>query len=507
MHRPGTQRQSAFRRIGPIVLLSAVAVGGALSTPAAQSEQAPLDLALFFQAGSQDEREARRALEAIAAGWYDGLTPMFIDMVRLMRGAEAGSVATIQPGGNEDDYGGASFGGLPGAVDVDPGSPVRRRLIRFLEKQTGQRFGDDLDRWRRWVWSRPYEPHPRYAAFKGAVYGNLDPSMRAFFVEGVGSKIRLDQIDWGGVGVNGIPALDHPTSVVAAKAGYLKDKHIVFGVVIDGQARAYPKRILAWHELARDELGGVPLTLVYCTLCGSVIPYDSDVAGRVLTFGTSGLLYRSNKLLFDAETNSLWSSIYGRPVVGPLVDFDVELKRYPVVTTTWGEWRALHPDTTVLSLPTEFKRDYSEGAAYRDYSRTDRLMFAVPDTDDRLKNKAEVLVLPYTVDAAERNAGAPLAIAASFLARNPVHQLSHGGKRIVIVTSPKGASRVYEIAADDRFLAGSDAGSLSDAGGRAWRVTEEALVGEQGERRPRIVAHRAFWFGWYAQYPDTELIR
>jgi hypothetical protein len=468
------------------------------------------ELSLFFQATSEDRREAEAALAQIATHWRDGLTPMVIDMVRLMSPLQSGSAFT---GGSAVNLDNPEALGTPAAGSALPsaasaaGSPIRRRLIRFLEKQTGKRFGDDLDRWRVWMWSLPYAPHPDYAAFKGHVYGNVDPRLRNFFAPGVSARVRLDQIDWGGVGPNGIPPLDQPKSIPAGEARYLKDKHVVFGIVINGEARAYPKRILAWHELALDELGGVPLTLVYCTLCGAVIPYDSNVAGKDLTFGTSGLLYRSNKLMFDAETNSLWSSIYGRPVIGPLADFDVELTKLPVVTTTWGEWKRRHPGTTVLSLDTGFDRDYREGAAYRDYFRSDDPMFVVPQTDDRLPNKAEVLVLPFAADVAYRGEGRPLAISAALLQRNPVQQLQHDGKRIVILTSAAGASRVFELQ-DERFVRWQDELHVVDEAGRVWRVAEDALVTAGGAmRRPRIAAHRVFWFAWYAQYPETVLVR
>ena len=249
----------------------------------------------------------------------------------------------------------------------DPSVRVRERLVRFLEKQTGQRFGQDLSRWRQWMWNRPYQPHPDYLAFKGALLGRIDPRMTSFFAPGATALIRLDEVEWGGVGVGGIPSLVEPRHLPAAAARYLGEKDVVFGIALNGEARAYPKRILAWHELARDRVGGVELTIVYCTLCGTVIPYGSEVGGARRTLGTSGLLYRSNKLLFDEETMSLWSSTEGKPVIGPLAGSGLELRDYPVVTTSWREWRAAHPDTTVLSLDTGFERNYAEGAAYRDY--------------------------------------------------------------------------------------------------------------------------------------------
>ena len=184
--------------------------------------------------------------------------------------------------------------------------------------------------------------------------------------------------------------------IPAGEAEYLRDSNVVFGLEVEGDARAYPKRILAWHEMFVDEVGGVPVAGVYCTLCGSMILYETVHDGVAYELGTSGFLYRSNKLMYDRATQSLWNTIWGRPVIGPLADRAIELKRRSVVTTTWGEWKRRHPETTVLSLETGHRRDYSEGAAYREYFATDELMFNVPQLDRRLRNKDEVLALVFS---------------------------------------------------------------------------------------------------------------
>lgn len=335
----------------------------------------------------------------------------------------------------------------------------------------------------------------------------IDPRMRAFFPASVKADIRLDEIDTGGVAVNGIPPLYNPSIVPAADARYLRNNHVVFGIVVNGEARAYPKRILAWHEMAVDTVGGVDLTVVYCTLCGTVIPYESRLGSQRYIFGTSGLLYRSNKLMFDQQTNSLWSSIDGRPVVGPLVGNGLQLVSHPVVTTTWGEWRATHPDTTVLSIETGFDRDYREGAAYRDYFNTDRLMFSVPTEDDRL-NKDEVLTL--RVRPAAGGEAQPVAIEAEFLKRQPVYHFEAQGRRLVVVTTRQGANRVYLLGGHEVAFPSRphDGRTIADSAGRKWQVTEEALVAadDPSARLPRVPAQRAFWFGWHAQYPETVLI-
>jgi len=478
------------------------------------AEQAP-DPRLFFQAASTDRKAAREALEQIAAaGWRDGYAALIVDLARFLPapgqrvsavdGALVGEAGSGRPG---PSGAAVDFGQRVGRQRT-PKSDARDRLIRFLAKQTRQRFGQDLRRWRKWIWSRPYEPHPRYAEFKATLYAAVDKRMAAFFPAGVRSSVRLDEIDWGGVGVNGIPPLEQPAVVSAREATYLDADDVVFGVFVNGKARAYPKRILGWHELALDRLGGVDLTVVYCTLCGTVVPYASQVAGRTLTFGTSGLLYRSNKLMFDHETASLWSSTEGRPVVGPLVGQGLELRAHPAVTTTWKAWSSAHPDTTVLSLETGFKRDYSEGAAYRSYFATDRLMFEVPGRDKRLKNKDEVLALllqPMDDEGAERRA---LALAVKFLRKHPLHQQSFAGHELVVVTGHAGANRVYEVG-DQRFVRQEPEGVLHDAEGGRWRVTEDALVPARAgvSPLPRVAARRAFWFGWQAQFPETVLVQ
>lgn len=474
------------------------------------------DIGLFFRAASLKEEEARPALETLAAAWKDGYAGPLIDLARFMRpprGPESGGSEEQELPRIDGDEQASPFrrpAEEAPRARPDPSTFVRQRLTRFLAKQTRQRHGNDLRAWRRWLWSVPYDPHPDYARFKAALYANVDPRMASFFPAGVRSLVRLDEVDWGGVRVNGIPPLDHPPRVSAAEARWLKDKDVVFGIALGGEARAYPKRILGWHELARDRLGGVELTIVYCTLCGTVVPYASEAGGRRHTFGTSGLLYRSNKLLFDEETMSLWSTLEGRPVIGALAGSGLELTAYPVVTTTWREWRSAHPETTVLSLATGFERDYSEGAAYREYFATDALMFEVPRTDPRLKNKDEVLALlvrPAGAEGDDKAARQALAVSVRFLSEHPVHQMSFAGRELAFVTSPDGANRVYD-GAGARFTRLRPDGLVEDAAGGRWRVAEDALVHEHtGERRARVPARRAFWFGWQAQFPDTVLVK
>ncbi len=200
----------------------------------------------------------------------------------------------------------------------------------------------------------------------------------------------------------------------------------------------------------------------------------------------------------DHATKSLWSTLTGTPVVGPLVGKGIELTTLHVVTTTWKEWKKRHPETLVLSLDTGHQRDYSEGAAYREYFATDRLMFGVPKLDTRLSNKAEVLAL--------RSPTEQLAIAAQFLTANRVYHDRLGRQAFVVFTDTSGANRVYETG-NVRFESWDGDDVVRDSAGRSWKLSEDRLVGPGGRTLKRLPAHRAFWFGWYAAYPNTRLVR
>ena len=378
---------------------------------------------------------------------------------------------------------------------------VRKFLVATLEEKTGQRFGQDTQRWYEWIWSQPAQDHPHYAEFKSRLYRFIDPKFGGYFADDRTSNIRLDEVRWGGVRQDGIPPLRSPKMISAADADYLGDKNIIFGLEVNGDVRAYPKRILAWHEMFTDTVGGVPVAGVYCTLCGTVILYETELDGVQYELGTSGFLYRSNKLMYDKATQSLWNTIWGHPAIGPLADEDIQLERRSVVTTTWGEWRRRHPDTRVLSLDTGHERDYSEGAAYREYFATDELMFNVPKLDRRLKNKDEVLTLVQDGATTET-----LAISADFLTRKKIYHDRIADIDFVVLTDRSGANRVYRTGGI-RFTSWDRDREAEDENGTTWKLHEDRLVAGDGRELERLAAQRAFWFGWYAAFPDTRLVK
>lgn len=225
--------------------------------------------------------------------------------------------------------------------------------------------------------------------------------------------------------------------------------------------------------------------------------YQTKLDGVHHELGTSGFLYRSSKLMYDHATKSFWSTLQGKPVVGPLVGKGIELNRRYLVTTTWGEWKKRHPATTVLSLQTGHRRDYGEGVAYREYFATDELMFTVPQIDKRLLNKDEVLAF--------RNDDEQLAIAIKMLAKKRIHHDKIGKQNIVVLADADGTSRAYDVG-ETKFSSWNGTSQAVDSKGQKWTVLEDGLV--SGERRfERMPSHNAFWFGWVSQFPKTRLVK
>ncbi len=191
------------------------------------------------------------------------------------------------------------------------------------------------------------------------------------------ARINLDDLLPGGPPKDGIPALEQPPFDAPSQTP-LKDDEMVLGVLINGEAKAYPYGILNWHEIVNDTVGGVPVSVTYCPLCETGIVFDRRMDGKETTFGVSGKLFQSCLVMYDRLTGTLWSQPWGMGVVGPHVN--ESLKRYPAVRTTLGLWKALHPGTQVLSPNTGYDRDYFR-YPYGSYYTSDELVFPVRNTD------------------------------------------------------------------------------------------------------------------------------
>ncbi len=413
-------------------------------------------------------------LEAIRSTLYSGRTDFEAQMAYLMRR------------GNPDV--------VPALITAMRFSDRRRdEISEVIETLSGQKHGTDWFDWMLWQErNSQLVPHPSLIPFKREVLlgidQNFDLFLRPEYLARDRMKIRLEEIAWGGVYKDGIPSLDNPTLISASDASYLRVDDLVFGVSINGDTRAYPLRIMGWHEMFNEVIGGVPVALAYCTLCGSGILFETQVAGRrkPFVFGSSGFLYRSNKLMFDRETHSLWNQYTGKPVVGPLVDSGIELKQRPVVITTWDSWKTSHPDTRALSLNTGHRRNYGSGVVYREYFASSELMFPAQVDQSQHRQKDYVFAI--------RQFGAARAWPLDAFSRTRVINDAIANRPLVLIGNPdRRTVRAYERAGH-RFTAAD--GGLVDEAGRKWTLTEEMLIGPDGTQLPRVAGHISYWFAW-----------
>jgi hypothetical protein len=261
---------------------------------------------------------------------------------------------------------------------------------------------------------------------------------------------------------------------------------------------------------------GMPVMLAYCTLCGSGILYDVTIPDlvvngesqgeTVLEFGSTGMLMRSNKLMYDRNTDTVWNALTGEPAFGPLAASGLRLKILPVVVTDWLSWVTEHPDTSVLSLNTGYQRDYTNGAAYESYFNSPSyIMFPVWQQDTSAQANKEVV---FALNLNDTPKAYPLAT----IIPEGVTNDTLAGESVVIVSraTPEraffepGGAAVRAYARQDRvFHRSAEPDELIDQDGQTWTITEAALIGPDDTRLERLGGHLAFWFGWYAFYPDT----
>jgi len=245
--------------------------------------------------------------------------------------------------------------------------------------------------------------------------------------------------------------------------------------------------------------------------------YSTKVDGEVFEFGTSGMLYRSNKLMYDRATKSLWHQFTGEPVVGVLANSGIKLEVLPIVLTTWGDWLAAHPDTTVLDNDTGlypadlYLPESNPRSIYYGVRHQPMTSFPVWLKSDRLPEKSEVFGLTFSSEARAY----PLEI----LKEHQVVNDTLGKLEVVIVTvSEIGDARAYQrggrIFEISRLPQTNELGStaavgaiLFDSDGNQWRALEDALVrmDDPTQSLPRIGSQTAYWFGWYSFYPSTTV--
>ena len=234
-----------------------------------------------------------------------------------------------------------------------------------------------------------------------------------------------------------------------------------------------------------------------------------EISDQPIEFGTSGMLYRSNKLMYDRATETLWRQFLGEPVVGPLANSGIKLEKFPITLTTWGEWRASHPDTTVLHVDTGvydasfYVPEDDPFAIYYNYFNSSDTMFPVWLQSEALATKAQVLGVLL--------GGVPKAYHIEALAETPVLNDSIGRSGLVVVTEPLHRStRAFlvdregvRVTFQEKLGGVLGARTLVDSNGVTWRVTDDALLPNDGSAPLlRIPTNNAFWFGWYSNKPN-----
>jgi hypothetical protein len=278
------------------------------------------------------------------------------------------------------------------------------------------------------------------------------------------SSIPPELILSGGPDKDGIPAIDNPRFISAQQATFLNDESRILGIEIDGVSKAYPIAILNWHEIVNDEINGHAYAITYCPLCGTGVAFAADIGDQKLDFGVSGLLYNSDVLLYDRQTESLWSQIMRKAISGELRG--KELTQLPITHTSWSDWRANHPQTQVLSEKTGFSRDYRRDP-YQGYEQSQATYF-------RVTHEA-----PPAYHPKERVLG--LEIDGRFKAY-PFVEIDRGGVREL----------------KDRF-AGENLTIHWDKSHRRAHITDD-----RGSTLPTI---EGFWFAWFTFHPETEIYR
>ncbi|MGI9626826.1 MAG: DUF3179 domain-containing (seleno)protein [Longimicrobiales bacterium] len=308
-----------------------------------------------------------------------------------------------------------------------------------------------------------------YKDLKRQLFVWIDYRWAPFFDQDHGVDWRI--LTWGGVqpddrpfGDNSpchcIPSLDNPGTTSAKGGNWYDDDKIVFGLVVNGEAIAFPKNQMEVHEMVNMTLGGRAIGVPYCTLCGTAQAFFTDEVPGIerLVLRTSGLLSRSNKAMYDQATGSLFDTFQGVALTGSLGEQGVELRQASVAVTTWGDWKRAHPDTRILAEDGGIGRSYWEDPLR---GRDDNgPIFPIGDVDPRL----------------------------------PVQELVLG------VTNAEGKPVAFAVSAATRAL---EAGEPVQFEGLTVRLVDGLRVFDAAGNE--VTSHQSFWFAWSQFNPATLL--
>ena len=277
-----------------------------------------------------------------------------------------------------------------------------------------------------------------------------------------GASVPIEQIMRGGPPRDGIPSIDAPVFTSVDKADFLRGDDRVLGLNINGEATAYPIKILNWHEIVNDVVGGTAVAITWCPLCGSGVVFASDIGGERRSFGVSGLLYQSDVLLYDRASESLFSQLEAEAISGPLLG--QRLRVLPVSYSSWSAWRTRYPDGLVLSRDTGYRRDYDRDP-YAGYDKSRQLYFAV---------------------------------------NNSAPPLLHPKERVFGITNAN-ISKAYPVSELEKIGDGEFSDSV---GGAELRFNWNGGLGElqvQTTTGEALIPTTAFWFAWFTFNPKSAV--
>ena len=327
--------------------------------------------------------------------------------------------------------------------------------------------------------------------------------------------IDLNELRSGGPPPDGIPSIDEPKFLTPSQVDFLEENEPVLALDIDGDVRAYPVQILTWHEIVNDTVGGVPVSVTYCPLCNSAVAYDRRVDDQVVEFGTSGMLWNSALVMYDRQTETLWSHFTGEGIVGELTGS--QLETFPVATVPWGVWRDANPDGLVLSRDTGFDRSYGRNP-YPGYDDVNNQPFLF---DGEVDGQYTAMTRIVGIEANEAALGVPLFV----LQEEQVVTAEIGGTEIVVLWQSGtasaldagdvaggddiGATGVFIPVVDgqDLTFTPTEGGFIDDQTGSTWNILGTAVDGElEGSQLESLTHVDTFWFAWSAFQPDTAIV-
>lgn len=320
-------------------------------------------------------------------------------------------------------------------------------------------------------------------------------------------SIPVNEVYDGGPGKDGIPSIDSPVFIYASDskvANYMNDEDLIVGVKRSGEIKAYPFKILDWHEIVNDDLSGEKISISYCPLTGTAFAWESKVSNEFTEFGVSGLLYNTNLILYDRKSDSYWSQLKLECVNGEFINEKPKIVN--LVETTWGEWKKLYPNSKILSNEQGFIRNYNNYPYGRYKEDHSFFLFPVVYFDDSIVSSIESKQRVHAV-LGEKNAkvfkfetfGNGKAVKTSFLT-DKLLVVGDENKMHSYVLNSDQENLVFEYDFDNSNS------YFKDNEGNKWNVFGEAVEGvRKGEVLKPTVSLMSYWFAIPAFYKGVEI--